>query len=67
MWSTIFNGIGSAFQSFFEILPYIGMPMAVIFWCLIAIGCLYWLVYGIKIENGGDNYLGVHGKTDDES
>jgi len=67
MWSTIFYGIGDACQWFFKILPSIGMIVAIIFWCTIAIGCIYWLVYGAKIEDGAENYLGVHGKKNDES
>ncbi|MEO8150479.1 MAG: hypothetical protein ABI723_22805 [Bacteroidia bacterium] len=66
MWSTIFYGIGDAFQWFFKILPYIGKIVAIMFWCTIAIGCFYWLAYGMKIENGAKNYLGEHGKTDDD-
>lgn len=66
MWSTIFYGIGDAFQWLFKALPAIGMIVAIIFWCTIAIGCFYWLFYGMRLEKGADNYLGVHGDTDDE-
>lgn len=65
MYSTIFNGIGNAFQYFFKILPAIGMFVAILFWCTIAIGCFYWLFYGMKLERGGPNYLGEPQKEDE--
>jgi hypothetical protein len=61
MWSTIFNAIGDFSMWMFQFLPIIGMAVAVIFWCLIAIGCFYWLYYGMRLEKGGDNYLAVRG------
>lgn len=66
MYSTIFNGIGAAFQWFFQFLPAIGMLVAIFFWILIAIGCTYWLIYGMKLEDGADNYLAVRGSEDEE-
>lgn len=66
MWSTIFNGIGKTCQYFFEFLPAIGMFVAILFWCTIAIGSFYWLFYGMKLERGGANYLGERGSTDDD-
>lgn len=66
MYSTIFNGIGAAFQWFFQFLPAIGMLVAILFWCLIAIGCTYWLFYGMKLEEGAGGYLAVRGSDDDE-
>jgi len=67
MWSTIFNGIGDACQWLFKLLPSIGLIVAIIFWCTIAIGCIYWLTYSMKLERGSENYLGEHGSKDDES
>lgn len=64
MWSTIYHGIGDAFQWFFQFLPPIGMIVAILFWCLIAIGCIYWLIYGSRVERGHENYLAVPGEKE---
>jgi hypothetical protein len=65
MYSTIFNGIGAAFQWFFKILPPIGLMVDTFFWCLIAVGCIYWLKYGKKLEDGAGGYLAVRGSEDE--
>jgi len=65
MYSTIFNGIGATFQWFFKLLPPIGLAVDIFFWCLIAVGCIYWLIYGKKLEDGADNYLAVRGSEEE--
>ena len=61
MYSTILNGIGDACTSMFSLLPPIGMAVDLAFVALIAVGCAYWIIYGIGVENGKENFLGEHG------
>ena len=61
MYSTIFYGIGDACTSMFKLLPPIGLAVDLTFVCLIAAGSAYWIIYGIGIENGKENFLAEHG------
>ncbi|MBK7683669.1 MAG: hypothetical protein KBA99_09660 [Bacteroidia bacterium] len=59
--TAIFNGIATAAESIFPLLPSFGDLINWFFGLTITIGVIYWLWYDAKVKRGGDNYLAKKG------
>ncbi len=58
MLNAIWNGIAAFFEFIFNLIEPIGMMVDVIFIIIIAIGCIYWLIYEQRVnKNKTRNYL----------
>ncbi len=58
MINAICNGIAAIFQFIFNLMKPVGMMVDVIFIIIIAIGCIYWLIYEQRVNKGQTrNYL----------
>ena len=58
MMTSIFNGIGDFFQFIFSLMPAVAEFTNLFIMAGIAIAMFFWISYMIKVEKGGDNYLG---------
>jgi hypothetical protein len=56
--TSIFKGIGDLFESLFSIMPAVADFTNLFIIIGISIAMFYWISYMIKVEKGGDNYLG---------
>ncbi len=58
MWTAFFTGFGELCESFFKILPKVGIYIDLIFIALAFIGTFYWIYYEYYVKKGGGkNYL----------
>lgn len=67
MLNAIWKGIAAFFDFIFNLIKPIGMMVDVIFIILIAIGCIYWLLYEQRVNKGKTrNYLADRVERDKE-
>ena len=56
--NSLFNAIAAIFKALFSIMPVVADFTNLFLIIAIGIAMIYWISYMVKVERGGDNYLG---------